>query len=77
MRTRVPRRTLVITRRRAMLASSANGDCSCVGEDSDILPSACRDVCAQQLRNSRPLAANCRVMGCETRGSQRLFPFLR
>jgi hypothetical protein len=55
----------------------ANGDRPCVGEDSDLLPSACRDACAQQLRSSRPRAANCGVMGCENRGLQRLFPFLR
>jgi hypothetical protein len=55
----------------------ASGVCSYVGEDSDVLPSACLDVCARQLRKSRPLAANCGVTECENRGSRRLFPFLR
>jgi hypothetical protein len=51
--------------------------CSYVEQDSDMLPSACLDVWVRQLRKSRPPTANCGVMECANRGSQRLFPFLR
>jgi hypothetical protein len=54
-----------------------SGGCSCVGEDFDVPPFVYHGVRVQQLRRSRPLAANCGVMGCANRGSQRLFPFLR